>query len=35
MTLMAYRLSDGQPLWTKAPKVEGRIRDIVQHPPEL
>jgi outer membrane protein assembly factor BamB len=31
-SLMAYRLSDGQPLWTKAPKVEGRIRDIVQHP---
>ena len=31
-SLMAYRLSDGQALWTKAPKVEGRIRDIVQHP---
>jgi hypothetical protein len=31
-SLMAYRLSDGQPLWAKSPKVEGRIRDIVQHP---
>jgi outer membrane protein assembly factor BamB len=31
-SLMAYRLSDGQPLWAKVPKVEGRIRDIVQHP---
>ena len=30
-SLMAYRLTDGQALWTKAPKVEGRIRDIVQH----
>jgi len=31
-SLMAYRLADGQALWAKAPKVEGRIRDIVQHP---
>ena len=31
-SLMAYRLADGQPLWTKAPKIEGRIREIVQHP---
>lgn len=30
--LMAYRLADGQALWTKPAKVEGRIRDIVQHP---
>jgi len=31
-SLMAYRLADGQALWAKAPRVEGRIRDIVQHP---
>ncbi|HKW74690.1 MAG TPA: PQQ-binding-like beta-propeller repeat protein [Terriglobales bacterium] len=30
--LMAYRLADGQALWPKPAKVEGRIRDIVQHP---
>lgn len=30
--LMAYRLTDGQALWPKPAKVEGRIRDIVQHP---
>jgi outer membrane protein assembly factor BamB len=30
--LMAYRLSDGQALWTKPATVNGRIRDIVQHP---
>jgi outer membrane protein assembly factor BamB len=30
--LMPYRLSDGQPLWTKPATVNGRIRDIVQHP---
>lgn len=30
--LMAYRLADGQALWAKPAKVEGRIRDIVQHP---
>ena len=30
--LMAYRLSDGQALWPKPPAVNGRIRDIVQHP---
>jgi outer membrane protein assembly factor BamB len=30
--LMAYRLSDGQALWAKPPTVNGRIRDIVQHP---
>lgn len=31
-SLMAYRLADGQALWPKPAKVEGRIRDIVQHP---
>lgn len=31
-SLMAYRLADGQALWAKPAKVEGRIRDIVQHP---
>jgi len=30
--LMAYRLADGQALWTKPPTVDGRIGDIVQHP---
>jgi outer membrane protein assembly factor BamB len=30
--LMAYRLADGQALWTKPPSVNGWIRDIVQHP---
>jgi len=30
--LMAYRLSDGQPLWAKPATVNGWIRDIVQHP---
>jgi outer membrane protein assembly factor BamB len=29
--LMAYRLSDGQALWTKPATVNGHIRDIVQH----
>jgi hypothetical protein len=31
-SLMVYKLADGQQLWTKPAKVEGRIRDIVQHP---
>jgi hypothetical protein len=31
-SLMAYKLADGQQLWAKPAKVEGRIRDIVQHP---
>jgi outer membrane protein assembly factor BamB len=30
--LMAYRLADGQALWANPAKVDGRIRDIVQHP---
>jgi outer membrane protein assembly factor BamB len=30
--LMAYRLADGQALWPKPATVDGRIRDIVQHP---
>src|SRR5438874_326523 len=30
--LMAYRLADGQPLWSKPAIVDGWIRDIVQHP---
>lgn len=30
--LMAYRLADGQPLWTKPATVNGWIHDIVQHP---
>src|SRR5467141_2610620 len=30
--LMAYSLTDGQPLWAKPASVEGNIRDIVQHP---
>jgi hypothetical protein len=30
--LMAYRLADGQALWANPSKVDGRIRDIVQHP---
>ncbi|HJR18012.1 MAG TPA: PQQ-binding-like beta-propeller repeat protein [Gemmatimonadales bacterium] len=30
--LMPYRLADGQALWEKPATVNGRIRDIVQHP---
>lgn len=30
--LMAYALADGRPLWPQPAKVEGRIKDIVQHP---
>jgi outer membrane protein assembly factor BamB len=30
--LMAYRLADGQALWTKPATVNGWIHDIVQHP---
>ncbi|MGH7699209.1 MAG: PQQ-binding-like beta-propeller repeat protein [Gemmatimonadales bacterium] len=30
--LMAYRLADGQALWPQPATVDGRIRDIVQHP---
>ncbi|HVH66838.1 MAG TPA: PQQ-binding-like beta-propeller repeat protein [Gemmatimonadales bacterium] len=30
--LMAYRLADGQPLWTKPPTIDGWVHDIVQHP---
>ena len=30
--LMPYRLTDGQALWPKPAMVNGRIRDIVQHP---
>jgi hypothetical protein len=30
--LMAYRLADGQALWTAPATVDGQIRDIVQHP---
>ncbi|HEX4574730.1 MAG TPA: PQQ-binding-like beta-propeller repeat protein [Gemmatimonadales bacterium] len=30
--LMAYRLVDGQALWAKPAAIDGRIRDIVQHP---
>jgi outer membrane protein assembly factor BamB len=30
--LMAYRLTDGQALWDKPATVNGRIRDIAQHP---
>lgn len=30
--LMAYSLADGQALWQKPAQVDGRIRDIVQHP---
>jgi outer membrane protein assembly factor BamB len=30
--LMAYRLADGQPLWSKPAMVSGWIHDIVQHP---
>lgn len=30
--LMAYRLTDGQPLWTKPATVNGWIGGIVQHP---
>jgi len=30
--LMAYRLADGLALWANPPRVEGRVRDIVQHP---
>jgi len=31
-SLMAYNLLDGQALWNKPAKIDGRIRDIVQHP---
>jgi outer membrane protein assembly factor BamB len=30
--LMAFRLSDGRQMWSKPAKVDGVIRDIVQHP---
>jgi outer membrane protein assembly factor BamB len=30
--LMAYRLGDGQALWAKPATLDGRVRDIVQHP---
>jgi len=30
--LMAYRLADGQALWAQPATVDGRVRDIVQHP---
>lgn len=30
--LMAYRLADGQALWSKPPTIEGWVHDIVQHP---
>jgi putative pyrroloquinoline-quinone binding quinoprotein len=30
--LMAYRLADGQALWTKPATIEGWVHDIVQHP---
>jgi outer membrane protein assembly factor BamB len=30
--LMPFSLTDGQPLWEKPASVNGRIRDIVQHP---
>ena len=30
--LMAYRLSDGQPLWAKPALIQGWVHDIVQHP---
>jgi hypothetical protein len=30
--LMAYRLADGQPLWSKPATVNGWVHDIVQHP---
>ncbi len=30
--LMAYRLADGQALWSKPPTVEGWVHGIVQHP---
>src|SRR3989441_572991 len=30
--LMAYRLADGQALWTKPPRIEGWVQGIVQHP---
>jgi len=30
--LMAYRLADGQALWSKPATVDGVIRDIVEHP---
>ena len=31
-SLMAYKLADGQALWAKPAKVDGWIRDVVQHP---
>src|SRR3989449_6207060 len=30
--LMAFRLADGQPIWSKPATVDGWIRDVVQHP---
>ncbi|PYP46708.1 MAG: hypothetical protein DMD50_06730 [Gemmatimonadetes bacterium] len=30
--LMAYRLADGQALWSKPPTIEGWVHGIVQHP---
>ncbi|MFN2571077.1 MAG: PQQ-binding-like beta-propeller repeat protein [Gemmatimonadales bacterium] len=30
--LMAYRLADGQTLWTKPAEIQGWVHDIVQHP---
>src|SRR5947207_3384561 len=30
--LMAYRLADGQALWTKPPTIDGWVHGIVQHP---
>jgi len=30
--LMAYRLTDGQPLWAKPAMIQGWVHDIVQHP---
>src|SRR5438067_7148374 len=30
--LMAYRLADGQALWSKPPTIEGLVHGIVQHP---
>src|SRR5438876_10272254 len=29
---MAYRLADGQAMWTKPPTIEGWVHGIVQHP---
>src|SRR6266702_3124438 len=30
--LMAYRLADGQAVWSKPPTIEGWVHGIVQHP---